>query len=137
MSGSRLRGPVDVPIESVESHGKEFSSMQLGMIGLGRMGGSMVHRLLRGGHACVVFDSQPATMAPLANQGATATHSLKEFVRTLETPRVVWLMLPAAVVDATLGELSPHLQSGDIVVDGGNSHYADDIRSAGTQIGRA
>ncbi len=101
--------------------------MQLGMIGLGRMGGSMVHRVLRGGHACVVFDSQPATMAPSANQGATATHSLEEFVRTLQTPRVVWLMLPAAVVDPTLGELSRHLQSGDIVVDGGN--YAKVLRT--------
>jgi 6-phosphogluconate dehydrogenase len=106
--------------------------MQLGMIGLGRMGGSMVRRLLRGGHSSVVFDSEPGAMAPLANQGATATGSLDEFARTLETPRVVWLMLPAAVVDATLGELSPHLQSGDIVVDGGNSHYVDDIRRAGT-----
>jgi 6-phosphogluconate dehydrogenase len=105
--------------------------MQLGMIGLGRMGGSMVRRLLRGGHTCVVFDSQAAAMAPLADQGATATRSLEEFVRTLETPRVAWLMLPAAVVDATLGELLPHLQAGDIVVDGGNSHYVDDIRRAG------
>ena len=105
--------------------------MQLGMIGLGRMGGSMVRRLLRGGHTCVVFDSQPAAMAPLANEGATATNSLEEFVRTLETPRVVWLMVPAAVVDTTLRNLSPHLHSGDIVVDGGNSHYVDDLRRAG------
>ena len=106
--------------------------MQLGMIGLGRMGGSMVRRLLRGGHSCVVFDSEPAAMAPLANQGATPTGSLDEFARTLETPRVVWLMVPAAVVDTALVGLSPHLQSGDIVVDGGNSHYVDDIRRAGT-----
>ncbi len=105
--------------------------MQVGMIGLGRMGGSMVRRLLRGGHTCVVFDLQAAVMAPLVNQGATATSSLDEFVRTLESPRVVWLMLPAAVVDTLLGELSPRLQSGDIVVDGGNSHYVDDIRRAG------
>jgi 6-phosphogluconate dehydrogenase len=105
--------------------------MQVGMIGLGRMGGSMVRRLLRGGHTCVVFDLQPAAMAPLANQGATATNSLDEFVRTLETPRVVWLMVPAAVVDTTVLELSPHLQSGDIIVDGGNSHFVDDIRRAG------
>jgi 6-phosphogluconate dehydrogenase len=105
--------------------------MQVGMIGLGRMGGSMVRRLLRGGHSCVVFDSQPAAMAPLVNQGATATSSFDEFVRALESPRVVWLMVPAAVVDTLLGELSPRLQSGDIVVDGGNSHYVDDIRRAG------
>jgi 6-phosphogluconate dehydrogenase len=102
--------------------------MQLGMIGLGRMGGSMVRRLLGGGHACVVFDSQPAAMTPLASQGATGTSSLEEFTKKLDAPRVVWLMVPAAVVDATLQALSPHLQSGDIVVDGGNSHYVDDIR---------
>ena len=104
--------------------------MQVGMIGLGRMGGSMVRRLLRGGHACVVFDSQAAAMTPLANQGATPSRSLAEFVKQLDTPRVVWLMVPAAVVDTTLHDLSPHLQSGDIVVDGGNSHYVDDIRRA-------
>ena len=104
--------------------------MQLGMIGLGRMGGSMVRRLLRGGHACVVFDIHPATMTSLANHGATASRSLDEFVKQLDAPRVVWLMVPAAVVDTTLHELSPLLQSGDIVVDGGNSHYVDDIRRA-------
>ncbi len=104
--------------------------MQLGMIGLGRMGGSMVRRLLHGGHACVVFDSQPASVAPLAQQGATGSGSLGELVRKLDTPRAVWLMVPAAVVDTTLRELSPLLQPGDIVVDGGNSHYVDDIRRA-------
>ena len=104
--------------------------MQLGMIGLGRMGGSMVRRLLRGGHACVVFDTHPAAMTPLANQGATVSSSLDEFVKKLDPPRVVWLMVPAAVVDTTLHELSPLLQPGDIVVDGGNSHYVDDIRRA-------
>jgi 6-phosphogluconate dehydrogenase len=104
--------------------------MQMGMIGLGRMGGSMVCRLLRGGHACVVFDSQPASVTALAHQGATGSSSLEEFAKTLDAPRVVWLMVPAAVVDATLHELSPHLQAGDIVVDGGNSHYVDDIRRA-------
>ena len=104
--------------------------MQLGMIGLGRMGGSMVRRLLRGGHACVVFDSQPASVTSLAHQGATGSSSLDELIKKLDTPRVVWLMVPAAVVDTTLHELSPHLQSGDIVVDGGNSHYVDDIRRA-------
>ena len=104
--------------------------MQLGMIGLGRMGGSMVRRLLRGGHACVVFDSQPASVTSFAQHGATGTRSLDEFAKNLDTPRVVWLMVPAAVVDTTLDALSPHLQSGDIVVDGGNSHYVDDIRRA-------
>jgi 6-phosphogluconate dehydrogenase len=104
--------------------------MQLGMIGLGRMGGSMVRRLLRGGHACVVFDSQPASVTPLAHEGATGSSSLDEFIKKLDTPRVVWLMVPAAVVDATLDALSPHLQPGDVVVDGGNSHYVDDIRRA-------
>ena len=104
--------------------------MQLGMIGLGRMGGSMVQRLLRGGHACVVFDSEPARLTSLAHDGATGSHSLDEFIRALDTPRVVWLMLPAAAVDTMLHELLPHLQPGDVVVDGGNSHYVDDIRRA-------
>jgi 6-phosphogluconate dehydrogenase len=104
--------------------------MQLGMIGLGRMGGSMVQRLLGGGHACVVFDSQPASVTSLTDRGATGSHSVEEFVKKLERPRVVWLMLPAAAVDTMLQALSPLLQSGDIVVDGGNSHYVDDIRRA-------
>jgi 6-phosphogluconate dehydrogenase len=104
--------------------------MQLGMIGLGRMGGNMVRRLLRGGHICVVFDSQPATVAALTEQGATGAASLRGFVETLQPPRAVWLMLPAAVVDKTLNELVPLLQPGDVIVDGGNSHYVDDIRRA-------
>ena len=104
--------------------------MQLGMIGLGRMGGSMVRRLLRGGHACVVFDSQPAGVTSLATEGATGTYALGEFVEKLATPRAIWLMLPAAAVDGMLRELSPHLQPDDIVVDGGNSYYLDDIRRA-------
>jgi 6-phosphogluconate dehydrogenase len=104
--------------------------MQLGMIGLGRMGGSMVQRLLRGGHACVVFDLESARVTRLAHDGATGSRSLDEFIRALDTPRVVWLMLPAAAVDAMLHELLPHLQPGDVVVDGGNSHYVDDIRRA-------
>jgi 6-phosphogluconate dehydrogenase len=106
--------------------------MQLGMIGLGRMGGSMVRRLLQGGHSCVVFDSQPASVEALASRGATGSRSLAEFVKKLDTPRSIWLMLPAAVVEATLHELSPLLQAGDIVIDGGNSHYIDDIRRAKT-----
>jgi 6-phosphogluconate dehydrogenase len=106
--------------------------MQLGMIGLGRMGGSMVRRLLRGGHQCVVFDAHQDAMTPLASQGATASRSLDDFVARLETPRAIWLMLPAAVVDATLDALAPLLHSGDIVVDGGNSYYVDAIRRSET-----
>ena len=106
--------------------------MQMGMIGLGWMGGSMVRRLIGGGHACVVFDLQPASVTSLAQQGATRSNSIDEFMKELDTPRVVWFMVPAAVVDTTLHELSPHLQSGDIVVDGRNSHYVDDIRRAKT-----
>ena len=102
--------------------------MQLGMIGLGRMGGSMVRRLLRGGHTCVVFDSHQEAMTPLTSQGAAAASSLDDFVARLETPRAVWLMLPAAVVDAMIDALTPLLQPGDIVIDGGNSDYVDDIR---------
>ena len=104
--------------------------MQIGMIGLGRMGGSMVRRLLRGGHACVVFDAHQAAMAPLEQLGAASTTSLEQFVQRLDTPRVVWLMIPAAGVDATMRALSPLLGAGDIVVDGGNSHYVDAIRRA-------
>src|SRR5438445_5274047 len=106
--------------------------MQLGMIGLGRMGGTIVQRLLRGGHACVVFDSQPARVTLLTHHGATGSHSLEEFINALDAPRVVWLMLPAAVVETMLRELSPLLQAGDVVVDGGNSYYVDDI-----MVGRA
>ena len=104
--------------------------MQLGMIGLGRMGGNMVRRLLRGGHQCVVFDSQAASVATSVQDGATGSQSLEEFTRLLATPRVIWLMVPAAVVEATLDAMAPHLQPGDIVVDGGNSHYVEDIRRA-------
>ena len=104
--------------------------MQLGMIGLGRMGHGMVQRLLRDGHNCVVFDSQPSRVAFLAHDGATPSYSLDEFINALDTPRIVWLMLPAAAVDVMLQQLSTHLQPGDVVVDGGNSHYVDDIRRA-------
>jgi 6-phosphogluconate dehydrogenase len=104
--------------------------MQLGMIGLGRMGGNMVQRLLNFGHACVVFDANPANVATLVDKGAQGSDSLQEFATRLTAPRVVWLMVPAHVVDAVLEDLSPHLQAGDIVVDGGNTHYIDDIRRA-------
>jgi 6-phosphogluconate dehydrogenase len=102
--------------------------MQLGMIGLGRMGANMVRRLLRGGHQCVVYDRNDANVKQLAGEGATGASSLDDFVKKLSGPRAVWLMIPAAVVDATLQDLAPRLQKGDIIVDGGNSHYVDDIR---------
>jgi len=106
--------------------------MQIGMIGLGRMGASMVTRLLRGGHTCVVHDHAPEGMARLVALGAIGTTSLQQFVATLAAPRTVWLMVPAAAVDALIEQLTPLLQPGDIVVDGGNSHYHDDLRRAAT-----
>lgn len=107
--------------------------MQLGMIGLGRMGASMVRRLLRDGHACVVHDVQPSPVAGLVKDGAAGAASLKEMVSQLGQPRTIWLMVPAAVVDQALGDLVPLLDAGDIVVDGGNSYYRDDMRR-GTQL---
>ena len=104
--------------------------MQLGMIGLGRMGASMVQRLMHGGHECVVFDMKAASVNKLANDGAVRAKSLDDFVSKLKPPRVVWLMVPAAAVDKTLHDLAAHMQQGDIIVDGGNSHYIDDIRRA-------
>ena len=104
--------------------------MQLGMIGLGRMGGGMVRRLLKGGHHCVVFDADPDMMTPLAEAGAAASQSLGDFVAQLEAPRAVWLMVPAAVVDQTIEALVPLLHPGDVVIDGGNSYYVDDLRRA-------
>lgn len=102
--------------------------MQLGMIGLGRMGSNMVRRLLRGGHPCVVFDRDKAAVSALAAEGAAGAASLEEFIGKLTPPRAVWLMVPAAVVDPVLAELAPRLQKGDIIIDGGNSYYIDDIR---------
>ncbi len=104
--------------------------MQLGMIGLGRMGANMVSRLLRGGHQCVVFDMNPTAVQTLANEGAVGTASLDEFVARLTPPRVAWVMVPAAVVDQTISDLAARLQRDDIVIDGGNSYYIDDIRRA-------
>ena len=104
--------------------------MQIGMIGLGRMGANMVRRLLRGGHECVVYDANVGNVKQLAGEGATGAASQDDFVRKLKTPRAVWLMLPAAVVDGTLNELAPRLQKDDIVIDGGNSYYIEDIRRA-------
>lgn len=104
--------------------------MQLGMIGLGRMGANMARRLQRARHQCVVFDRSAETVNQLARDGATPAASLDDFVKKLQRPRAVWLMVPAAVVDATLEELTSKLEAGDIVIDGGNSYYIDDIRRA-------
>ncbi|MBC7729937.1 MAG: NADP-dependent phosphogluconate dehydrogenase, partial [Microbacteriaceae bacterium] len=102
--------------------------MQLGMIGLGRMGASMVRRLLSRDHACVVHDVNPPAVASLVADGAVGAASLVELVQKMSAPRAVWLMVPAAFVDQTLAELVPLLAAGDIVIDGGNSYYRDDIR---------
>ncbi|MBC7603753.1 MAG: decarboxylating 6-phosphogluconate dehydrogenase [Ramlibacter sp.] len=104
--------------------------MQIGMIGLGRMGASMVTRLLRGSHDCVVHDTHPEGIARLVALGATGAATLQQLVAELKAPRAVWLMVPAAAVDAVLDQLTPLLQAGDIVIDGGNSHYHDDLRRA-------
>jgi 6-phosphogluconate dehydrogenase len=104
--------------------------MQLGMIGLGRMGANMVLRLIKGGHQCVVFDRSPKAVKDLAKQKAVGASSLADLVKKLEKPRAVWLMVPAAVVDKTIADLLPHLDAQDILIDGGNSYYIDDIRRA-------
>jgi 6-phosphogluconate dehydrogenase len=104
--------------------------MQLGMIGLGRMGANLVRRLHRGGHQCVVFDTNPGPVKDLVKEGATGASSLDDFVKKLSKPRAVWLMVPAAVVDPTLTDLGPRLEEGDAVIDGGNSYYVDDLRRA-------
>jgi 6-phosphogluconate dehydrogenase len=104
--------------------------MQLGMIGLGRMGANMVRRLLKGGHQCVVFDMSAKAVQELVQEKAVGSTSLADFVRKLDKPRAVWLMVPAAVVDKTIADLLPSLERGDILIDGGNSYYIDDIRRA-------
>jgi 6-phosphogluconate dehydrogenase len=104
--------------------------MQLGMIGLGRMGANMVRRLVKAGHQCMAFDRNAESVKQVAQDGATAATSLDDLVKKLKRPRAVWLMVPAAVVDATLQELAAKLDAGDIVIDGGNSYYIDDIRRA-------
>ena len=104
--------------------------MQLGMIGLGRMGANMVRRLLKGGHDCVVFDMSPKVVSELAAENAVGAASLADLVKKLEKPRAVWLMVPAAVVDKTIADLLPALDANDILIDGGNSYYLDDIRRA-------
>jgi len=104
--------------------------MQLGMIGLGRMGANMVRRLLKNGHTCVVYDRTAETVKQLAVEGATGANSIADFVQKLQKPRAIWLMVPAGVVDASIADLVPRLDSGDILIDGGNSYYIDDIRRA-------
>jgi 6-phosphogluconate dehydrogenase len=104
--------------------------MQLGMIGLGRMGSNMVRRLLRNGQECVVYDVHASATAPLTGDGAIGTASLEDFVAKLKPPRAIWLMVPAAVVDETIEKLIGRLERGDILIDGGNSYYHDDIRRA-------
>ena len=104
--------------------------MQMGMVGLGRMGASMVRRLMRGGHECVVYDVNADAVARVVKEGARGTSSLDAFAAALKKPRVVWMMVPAAVVEQTVGDLSHRFEQGDIIVDGGNSHYIDDIRRA-------
>ena len=104
--------------------------MQLGMIGLGRMGANMVRRLLRNRHTCVVYDRNPGAVTELASEGAQGAASLAEFVQKLSKPRAIWLMVPAAVVDASIKDLLPLLEQDDILIDGGNSYYVDDIRRA-------
>jgi 6-phosphogluconate dehydrogenase len=101
--------------------------MQLGMLGLGRMGGNIVRRLMKAGHECVVYDTRPEAVASLASEGATGARDLADFVSRLAPPRAVWIMVPAAVVDSLVDELAAHLQADDIIIDGGNSYYQDDV----------
>ena len=104
--------------------------MQLGMIGLGRMGANMVRRLMRGGHSCVAYDVAPKAVEGLVGEGATGSSSLADFVGKLQKPRAIWLMVPAALVDRTIADLLPLLAPDDVLIDGGNSYYKDDIRHA-------
>ena len=104
--------------------------MQIGMIGLGRMGGDMVRRLLKSGHECVVYGRRAAAISPMVAEGAIGTSSLDGFIERLATPRVIWLMIPAASVDGVIADIVPLLETGDILVDGGNSHYIDSERRA-------
>jgi 6-phosphogluconate dehydrogenase len=109
---------------------KTNSPMQLGMVGLGRMGANMVRRLIRAGHRCTVFDMFPKAVEDLAKEGAAGATSIADFVKKLKPPRAIWLMVPAAVVDKTIADILPLLAAGDTLIDGGNSYYVDDIRRA-------
>jgi 6-phosphogluconate dehydrogenase len=110
--------------------------MQFGMIGLGRMGANMVRRLMRGGHACVVYDRSPQAVEALVKEGATGSATLAELVKKLDKPRPICLMVPAAYVDSSIADLEPLLDNGDTLIDGGNSHYQDDIARAKQLVGR-
>ena len=110
--------------------------MQLGMIGLGRMGANMVRRLMGDGHACVVYDAEPTNVAALVAEGATGAESLQALLGALEAPRSIWIMIPAGSVDALLDTLAPRMEAGDLVIDGGNSHYHDGIRRAEAMSGQ-
>src|SRR5215472_3171123 len=101
--------------------------MELGMIGLGRMGANMVRRLIKNGHRCVVYDRSPEGVKQLSGEGATGSSSLDDFVEKLQKPRSIWLMVPAGVVDRSISDLVGKLDNGDILIDGGNSYYIDDI----------
>jgi 6-phosphogluconate dehydrogenase len=109
---------------------KDTTTLQLGMIGLGRMGANMVRRLIRSGHQCVVYDRTPQAMQELVKEQAVGSNSSADLVKKLAKPRAIWLMVPAAVVDKTIAELVPLLEQGDILIDGGNSYYVDDLRRA-------
>src|SRR5215471_8069609 len=102
--------------------------MQLGMVGLGRMGANMVRRLLKGGHQCVAFDRSSKAVEELAGEKATPAVDPRDLVKKLAKPRAIWLMVPAAVVDNSIADIVPYLETGDILIDGGNSYYVDDIR---------
>src|SRR5580698_10535087 len=104
--------------------------MQLGMIGLGRMGANMVRRLLKRGHQCVVFDRSAQAVSELVNEQATGASGLQDLVQKLEKQRAIWLMVPAASVDQSIADLIPYVDGGDTIIDGGNSYYVDDIRRA-------
>ncbi len=104
--------------------------MQLGMVGLGRMGANLVRRLMEAGHTCVVYDVSPDAVKTLENEGATGTSTLEEFVGRLELPRAAWVMVPAAYTGDTVDKLAALMQPGDIIIDGGNSYYRDDIHRA-------
>src|SRR5919198_4129687 len=110
--------------------------MQIGMMGLGRMGGNMVRRLLRGGHDCVVYDVNPAAVATLVDAGAVGSASLEEFIGKLTKPRAVWLMLPAAITNRIVNQVAGLLEPGDTIIDGGNSHYHDAVDGAIALAGR-
>src|SRR5215468_3325355 len=116
-------------IRAIRGYLKE-TFMQLGMVGLGRMGANMVRRLIKGGHECVVFDMSPKAVKELVSEKAVGSSSLQDLVKKLRKPRVIWLMVPAAVVDKTIAGLTPVLGPEDILIDGGNSYYVDDIRRA-------